>query len=502
VAYNPKHTDPRIVFCTTCKGRVEHLAQTLPRNLKDNADYPNCKFVVLDYGDQATRTYLRTYHANDIASGRLVTYAYQSDGVFHMAHAKNMVARCGILEGADILVTLDADNFAAPGFARYIAAHLRDNSFMCPDFPLIESIPHGPDRPARGYAGRLAIRAQDFVKAGGYDEEYDTWRGEDIDMICRLQRMGHTMQHFDNRFLDAVRHNAEVRFREWPHAQKYEENRNEIRICAMRTETVVNYGKIGVGTVYRNIGAGVPYRDYIPEQITLKPLPTRVFGIGMHKTATTSLDHAFKILGFDSFHFNSGNEARMIWEEMNTLSRSRTLELDHMASRSKTLEEWYALCDLPIPMLYVKLDLAYPGSKFILTVRGEEGWIRSVERLWSAEYNPYRWTWDAYPFSHRIHTALYGQKEFDAQVFIERYRRHNAEVREYFKSRPDDLLVMDMDAGAGWMELCDFLNMPTPNVPYPIGNQTTSAAPGQSRTYKADARFREWIGLKPVYPCD
>ena len=31
--------------------------------------------------------------------------------------------------------------------------------------------------------------------------------------------------------------------------------------------------------------------------------------------------------------------------------------------------------------------------------------------------------------------------------FLARYRRHNAEVREHFKDRPNDLLVMDIDAG-------------------------------------------------------
>ena len=40
---------PLIVFCTTCKGRAQHIEQTLPKNLADNARYLNCKFVVLDY---------------------------------------------------------------------------------------------------------------------------------------------------------------------------------------------------------------------------------------------------------------------------------------------------------------------------------------------------------------------------------------------------------------------------------------------------------------------
>jgi hypothetical protein len=214
---------------------------------------------------------------------------------------------------------------------------------------------------------------------------------------------------------------------------------------------VVNYGKFGCGVVTKNFDC---------DRISLKPVPTRVFGIGLHKTATSSLHEAFKKLGLDSFHWGTG-EAPLIWHEMNALGRS------------KTLEQWYALSDLPIPLLYQQLDKAYLGSKFILTIRDENDWLKSVSKLWDAEYNATRHLWDIYPFTNQIHTALYGQKDFDADVFLKRYRRHNAEVKEYFKSRPNDLLIMDMDKGGDWNKLCKFLDKPVPNVPYPRKNSSS-----------------------------
>ena len=467
--------EPRIAFCTTCKGRAEHVKLTLPRNLYDNRSYRNCVFVIVDYNSpDDLRDFLEANPGGEdaIRSGRLVVYHYREPGPFHVSHAKNMAARCGIMEGADILVTLDADNCTGPDFARYVADRFQyedvlvpapsgSRIFMCPNFPLIQSLPHGPSRPLRGFAGRLAIRSQDFIKAGGYDEAFDVWGSEDIDMISRLNRMGYNMQHIDNCYLNAIPHSAEVRFKEYPHARRYE-NKGHLKVLAARTGTVVNYGKFGVGTVYRNYGSA---------PTSLGPVPTRIFGIGMHKTATTSLHAAFQILGFDSLHWGTG-EAPRIWQEMGS------------GGRSKTLEQWYALSDLPIPLLYRALDQAYPGSKFILTVRDEQAWIRSVEKLWDAKYNPTRWIWDVYPFSNRIHTVLYGQKDFDAEVFLARYRRHNAEVLEYFRDRPGDLLVMDMDAGAGWVELCGFLGAPIPPVPYPAKN---TSGP------KANAEYKSWI---------
>ena len=440
----------KVVFCTVCKGRTQHLRQTLPKNLEDN---PHDVFVVLDYdSSDGLEEYLKTL-SRYIEAGRLVVYTYRNGGNFHLAHAKNMAARCGLLECADILVTLDADNYTGTGFADFIRERFREPGivpgiFLCPDYLLIKSLPHGPLRPPRGYAGRLAVWTQTFIKVGGYDEIYDTWRGEDIDMNFRLQRMGYSMRYIDNKYLNSIPHGADLRFKEYPHAQKYE-TKEELEVIRARTETVVNYGRIGCGTVRRNFSS---------KPVRLAPIPTRVFGIGMHKTATTSLHAALKLLGLDSFHWGTG-QAPLIWQEMAGLGRSATLE------------QYYCLSDLPIPLLYRSLDKAYPGSKFILTVRDEVDWLVSVRKLWDYRHNPTRRLWDIYPFSNQIHTALYGRKDFDALVFLERYRRHNAEVREYFSGR-HDLLILNMDNGGSWEELCLFLDKPIPDCPYPCKNRS------------------------------
>ena len=433
-----------IVFCTTCRGRADHVEKTLPQNLADN---PNSKFVLLDYNSQDNLVpYLKANHANDIASGRLVVYSFPDPTQFHVSHAKNMAARLGILEGADILVTQDADNFTGENFEGFVTEKMKESGiFLCPDHVGIRGIPWGTgERPNRGFAGRLAVRAQDFIKAGGYNETYDPWRGEDIDFNARMGRLGYTMRYIDNHYLQTIPHNAAIRFKEYPHARQYEVE-GAWKITGNEYDTVVNYGQIGMGTVYRNFGN---------KPIKLSAIPTRIFGVGLHKTATTSLHKAFQVLGFDSLHWGRG-EAPLIWDEMQSVGRSATLE------------RYYALCDLPIPLLYQKLDKTYPGSKFILTIRDEKKWLKSVERLWDEDYNPTRGTWEIYPFTNRIHTELYGQKDFNAPVFLKRYRKHNAEVLEYFKNRPNDLLVMDMEDGAGWKELCPFLDVPVPSRPYP-----------------------------------
>jgi hypothetical protein len=383
-------------------------------------------------------------------SGRLLTFTAPDAGRFRMAHAKNMAHRLGIMEGADILVNLDADNFTGAKFASYLAGQFDPARRM---FMWSRMIKEGPDRLTRGITGRIAVTPSAFLIAGGYDEKFDTWSPDDRDFNFRLQRLGYDPVEIDKRYLQAVPHNDKVRFREYQHAKHRPADYYGDDVFDPDGPTIANWGNIGCGTVFRN---------FSKQAWKLPPLPARIFGIGMHKTATTSLHHALEILGFDSAHWKSAHWAKAIREEMR-------------AGRSLTVDKHYALSDMPIGLLYHELDAAYPGSKFILTMRKEEKWLRSVERHWSHDHNPFRAAWNSDPYSHKLHKELYGQKGFNAEIFLARYRRHNAEVCDYFRERPSDLLVMHMDGGDGWNQLCPFLGVVQPETPYPVAFATAPA---------------------------
>jgi hypothetical protein len=435
-----------IVFCTTCKNRTQHLKLTLPQNLADN---PRSKFVVLDYNSQDDLlSYVKGNHDHDMRSGRLVVYSNREEPVFKMAHAKNMAHRLGIMEGADILVNLDADNLTGPGFEEFVSWKFRK-----PDVFLWSNVKKGEGK-GRGLSGRIAVTTSAFRKVGGYDEKYDVWGPDDKDFNLRLRKLGLSPIEIDASFLNGVPHNNRMRFREYPHAdQNGEENFSidKSTIPCVRPNSRVGFG---CGTVVKAF-------DDSCEPIVLKQLPNKIFGIGMHKTATTSLHHALEIMGFDSWHWLSAHTAKAIWREMNN------------DGTSPTIDRYDALSDLPIPMLYKQLDEAYPGSKFVLTLRDEESWLDSVRRHFS-DRNPWRAGWSQDPFTNRVHQVLYGRQDFHAGIFRERYRRHNREVFDYFRDRPGDLLVMEMGVeGArptNWEALCKFVDAPRPLMPYPSAN--------------------------------
>jgi Sulfotransferase domain/N-terminal domain of galactosyltransferase len=458
-----------VVFCTTVKNRAQHLKLTLPQNLKNN---PRSKFVVLNYNtEDDLLQYVMSRHAAEIESGRLTLYTNFMEPKFRMAHAKNMAHRLGMWEGGKILVNLDADNLTGPldwsreNFEDFILLNIRPDAFLWASMIKGEM--------PRGISGRIAVTDYAFLKAGGYNEDrFIGWGSDDKDFNLRLRALGYRGIEIDATYLTGVPHNDKMRFREYPHLAKECDDYFAVNKGTIG-HPVVNDGDIGCGTVYRN--------DDFKTPIHLDPLPTRIFGIGMHKTATTSLHHAFETLGYDSWHWSSAHAAKSIWREMNLRGRSDVIDAHHAA------------CDLPMPPLFRQLDAGYPGSKFVLTIRDEQKWIETVRRHFDPKFNRWRAGWNQDPFSNRVHSLLYGQPDFDADIFLARYRRHNREVIEHFRDRPGDLLVMNMDAGAGWAELCGFLNAPVPADPYPFANG--SSTPARRERWCIRALHSVWAAL-------
>jgi hypothetical protein len=134
----------------------------------------------------------------------------------------------------------------------------------------------------------------------------------------------------------------------------------------------------------------------------------------------------------------------------------------------------YSLCDLPIPLVYRELDVAYPGSKFVLTVRPEDDWIESAKAHWQDRPN-----WD--DFANEIHAEIYGTPEFDEAIFRQRYRRHNAEVQDHFRNRPSDLLTINVQA-ASMKPLCEFLDLPVRTAAFPHKHKSRTSAPDDLRS--------------------
>jgi hypothetical protein len=176
----------------------------------------------------------------------------------------------------------------------------------------------------------------------------------------------------------------------------------------------------------------------------------KIFCIGFHKTGTTTLKVALRKLGYrvtGSFGTKDPDIANKVHE---------------MACAM--VERFDAFEDNPWPVLYRELDERFPGSKFILTRRPADAWIRSQVKDFAITETPMR-RW--------IYGENAGCPEGNEDIYIARYERHNREVLEYFRDRPDDLLVMDIPADASWEKLCRFLGHEIPKKPFPHANKAS-----------------------------
>ena len=173
----------------------------------------------------------------------------------------------------------------------------------------------------------------------------------------------------------------------------------------------------------------------------------KVFGIGFHKTGTTSLANALRELGY-----TVAGPFGVDDPDIAATARVRVLE---------RAAEWDAVQDNPWPLFYRELDESFPGSKFILTIRQTDAWIASVLQHFGGQTTPMReWIYGV------------GDPVGAEAIYRERYERHNREVLDYFADRPDDLLVLNIADGRGWEDICPFLGHDMPDSPFPHANRS------------------------------
>jgi hypothetical protein len=201
----------------------------------------------------------------------------------------------------------------------------------------------------------------------------------------------------------------------------------------------------------------------------------KVFCVGLNKTGTTSLGHFLRQLGLRVGDQPAGE---MLLEEWSRRDFSRISALAQTAD---------AFQDIPfsLPFTYQAMDLAFPGSKFILSVRdsGEQRYA-SLTRFHTAIVGKGRLpTGDdlrAFPYRYRgflwrYHELVHGATDatvYDRARYQQHYDRHNAAVREYFRFRSHDLLDVNLRDPDAAVRVCALLGVEYTGLQMPVLNQS------------------------------
>lgn len=179
----------------------------------------------------------------------------------------------------------------------------------------------------------------------------------------------------------------------------------------------------------------------------------KFFCIGFQKTGTTTIASALEILGY--------KVAPELWRPIEAgayeppLTKEVLLTLAH-----EQVSKYEVFADNPWPLIWAELEQFYPEARFILITRDENDWYHSLCRMFRSFRSP-------------MQDYIYGGSypEDDKEGYIKRFRKHNADVKSYFATKPQKLLEMSISKGLDWKPICEFVNLPIPDIEFPHKNR-------------------------------
>jgi glycosyltransferase involved in cell wall biosynthesis len=178
----------------TCKGRLAHLRETLPRFLQQ----ADTQVIVVDYScpDQCG-AYVERHHP----AATVVRVPGQR--WFNLAAARNAGARGA---AAPHLLFCDADTLLSANFTQLIAQLVKPRTFLTFQASKGNSL-----------GGSSVVAAQDFTSVQGFDEVFVGYGGEDLDFYWRLSRMGLTRYVCDpTEAITSIEHGPQLRGVHYP----------------------------------------------------------------------------------------------------------------------------------------------------------------------------------------------------------------------------------------------------------------------------------------------
>ena len=152
----------------------------------------------------------------------------------------------------------------------------------------------------------------------------------------------------------------------------------------------------------------------------------RIFGLGLSRTGTTTLNETLRLMGYNTIHYPTSKE---LWSESND-----------------------GATDIPTIPAYKLLDKVFPGSKFILTMRDKQEWMRSMYPYLERKRN-----WNQGSAQVQLRIDVYGAPFFEEEKYSNAFDKHHEDVIQYFKERPEDLLIVNILNGESPKSLYDFL---------------------------------------------
>ena len=198
----------------------------------------------------------------------------------------------------------------------------------------------------------------------------------------------------------------------------------------------------------------------------------QVIGAGFGRTGTLSFKRALEELGFGpAYHMQEAMRRPAHVRQWLEYADTGTTDWDQLFAA------FGSGVDYPVSCVWHELSLHFPDAKVVLTVRDPDGWWESTHSTvfgFRSAFSPLFQR--AVPASGRfvemverfVWQGLFDGRFTDRDYAIGVFNRHTEQVRA--TCPPDKLLVFDV--ADGWEPLCDFLDVPVPDRPFPHLNDS------------------------------
>jgi len=207
----------------------------------------------------------------------------------------------------------------------------------------------------------------------------------------------------------------------------------------------------------------------------------KVVGAGFGRTGTLSLKVALERIGFGPcYHMVE------VFPRPEHVAMWHRLAFEQSMDWDEIFHGFHATVDWPAARWWREIATHFPDAKVLLSVRDPEAWYKSTtDTIYQPMKSPAP---DGAPELVRLQTEM-ARKAILSETFdnrfedkahaIEVFQKHNKAVRDAID--PARLLVFDVRDG--WSPLCNFLEVPVPDEPFPRLNDTA--------TFQAMMRMRE-----------
>jgi len=185
---------------------------------------------------------------------------------------------------------------------------------------------------------------------------------------------------------------------------------------------------------------------------------TKIFGIGLDYSGLQSLTSALQILGYN-----------VSYSPLDIIDFKKFSYGDY---HLPLLADCDGVTGEFLSPFYAQLSQIYPNSKFIFTLQDKHAWLEIVEKKWFSQSEIFNSAlvdvhveWQRF-----VRAALYGVWSFNSERLAYIYDNYYTSVTEFFRHRPNSLLILDLTTGNPWTKLCKFLDCSVPDQNFPIVN--------------------------------